>query len=78
MCLAIPAKIIKISKDGSSAKVDYGGVIRDVNIEMIDVTAGEYVLIHAGFAIEIMDKETALTNLKEIDNLLKVQEEMQE
>ncbi len=56
MCYAIPAKIMSI--DGDSAEVDYGGVIKKVNIFLIDgAEVGELVLVHAGFAIERMNKE---------------------
>jgi hydrogenase expression/formation protein HypC len=54
MCLAIPAKIIKIN--GQLAVVDFQGVQKEVNISLVDVKAGDYVMIHAGFAIEKMDK----------------------
>lgn len=50
MCLAIPGKIIELS--GQEALVDFNGVRRTVNISFIrNVTIGDYVLVHAGFAI---------------------------
>lgn len=61
MCLAVPAKIIEIN--GDNAKVDFGGVLRTVNISLVDVEVGEYVIVHAGFAIEIMDEEEAKKTL---------------
>ncbi|MEA4901111.1 HypC/HybG/HupF family hydrogenase formation chaperone [Desulfitobacterium sp.] len=58
MCLAIPAKVI--SMDGSIAKVDMMGNERIVSIDLVpEVQIGEFVLIHAGFAIEIIDDEIA-------------------
>ncbi len=57
MCLAVPGKVLEI--DGDRAKVDYGGVIRDANISMVPAKVGDYVLVHAGFAIEIMDRREA-------------------
>ena len=57
MCLAVPGKVLEI--EGDRAKVDYGGVIRDANISMVPAKVGDYVLVHAGFAIEIMDEEEA-------------------
>jgi len=59
MCLAIPSKIIKIG-DGH-ADVDVGGIIKRVNVTFIDgPKVGEYVLVHAGFAIQkIAEKEAA-------------------
>jgi hydrogenase expression/formation protein HypC len=64
MCLAIPAKIVKIN--GQLAIVDFQGVQKEVNISLVDVKIGEYVMIHAGFAIEKMDKNYA----KEIESYL--------
>lgn len=65
MCLAIPAKIVTI--DGSMAKVDMMGNERIVSIDLVpEVVMGEYVLIHAGFAISIIDDESA----KETEELL--------
>ncbi len=57
MCYAIPAKIIK--RDGDSARVDYGGVKKTVNVSLVDSKVGEYVLVHAGFAIEKVDEKRA-------------------
>ena len=64
MCLAIPALIVK--KDGSWAKADIGGVVRDVNLDLVDRPAeiGDYVLVHAGFAIRKLDKEDAEETLE--------------
>ncbi len=63
MCLAIPAKVM--SKDGTVAKVDFGeGTTRDVNVSMVDVDVGQYVIVHAGFAIEVMDEEDAKETLQ--------------
>jgi hydrogenase expression/formation protein HypC len=54
MCLAIPMKVIE--KTGNSGKVQAGNVTYDANFTLIpDVRTGDYVLIHAGFAIEKLD-----------------------
>jgi hydrogenase expression/formation protein HypC len=51
MCLAVPGKIIKL--DGNKAVVDFKGVSREVVVSMIDnPEVGDYVIIHAGFAIQ--------------------------
>jgi hydrogenase expression/formation protein HypC len=63
MCLAIPGKITEITSD-THAKVDFGGVLRQVNIELVKPKVGEYVVVHAGFAIEIMTAKDAEENLK--------------
>ena len=66
MCLGIPMKITKI--EGQFAWVKTGGLTRQVNIEMVPkVRVGDYVVVHAGFAIEIIDQESAGQTL----NLLK-------
>ncbi len=69
MCYAIPAKILDIS--GDNATVDYGGVEKAVNLHFVEnVALGDYVLIHAGFAIEKLEKRSALESLKLINEML--------
>jgi hydrogenase expression/formation protein HypC len=59
MCLAIPAKVNKINKN--IAEIESLGVTKKVDITLIpDVKIGDYVIVHAGFAIQIIDKEEAL------------------
>lgn len=63
MCLAIPAKVLE--KKGNTAKVDFGGeIIREVNISLVDVKIDEYVIVHAGFAIQVLDEKTAKESLQ--------------
>ena len=58
MCLAIPAKIIKI--DGFTAEVDIEGNIKEVNITLTpEAKVGDYLLLHAGYAIQILDEKSA-------------------
>ena len=58
MCLAVPARVSEIN--GELAKVDFGGgVIREANISLVDTKVGDYVLVHAGYAIQVLDKEEA-------------------
>jgi hydrogenase expression/formation protein HypC len=58
MCLAIPGKVLKI--DNMIARVDFGyGTFRDVDVSLVDVVVGEYVLVHTGYAIKVMDEEEA-------------------
>ena len=69
MCYAIPARIINIS--GDEATVDYGGVKKKVNINLVDtVEVDDYVLIHAGFIIEKLDKHSAEESLRIIRNYI--------
>ena len=59
MCLAIPGKVKKIFKD-NSAEIEIGGIVKPISLDLIPkVKLGDYVLIHAGFAIEIIDEKQA-------------------
>ncbi|MFH1448025.1 MAG: HypC/HybG/HupF family hydrogenase formation chaperone [Candidatus Micrarchaeota archaeon] len=63
MCYAIPARILKV--EGDNATVDYGGVRKKANISLMDeVAVGDYILIHAGFAIEKLEKKSAEESLQ--------------
>ncbi|MDY0293328.1 MAG: HypC/HybG/HupF family hydrogenase formation chaperone [Candidatus Methanomethylophilaceae archaeon] len=62
MCLAVPGKIIRI--DGDNGDIDFGGVVKQANISMVEANVGDWAVIHAGFAIEIMDEEEAQETLK--------------
>jgi hydrogenase expression/formation protein HypC len=57
MCVAYPGEVKKI--DGTMAKVDFSGSLVDVNIGVVKAKVGDYVLVHAGCAIEAMNKEKA-------------------
>ena len=58
MCLAIPMKVIEIKN--SEGIVELGGVEREANLQLVeDVRVGDYILIHAGFAIQKLDREEA-------------------
>lgn len=61
MCLAIPARVIEVN--GDLAKVDFGGVVREVNVSLVDAKVGDYVLVHAGYAIQVLDEKEARETL---------------
>ena len=63
MCLAVPGKIVSI--EDSLAEVDLAGTIRKASLLLVpDARTGDYVLIHAGFAIQVLDEDYALETLK--------------
>jgi len=63
MCLAIPARVIDIN--GPTAVIDAGGNRREVNVSLLDdLEVGDYVLVHAGFAISKWAEEEAKETLK--------------
>lgn len=67
MCFAVPGKVIEI--DGENAKIDYGKEInREGNISLISCKIGDYVIIQAGFVVEIVDKNRALRLLEMLEN----------
>jgi hydrogenase expression/formation protein HypC len=57
MCIAVPGRVISI--DGDSATVDFSGNVITADIRLVDVAVGDYVLVHAGCAIEVMKREEA-------------------
>lgn len=72
MCLAIPAKVISIKQD--KAEVDFGeGVLREANITLVKVKVGDYVLVHAGYAIQVLDEEEAEETLELWNQILQVE-----
>lgn len=59
MCLAIPAKIVQIKED-NLATVDFLGATRDISLDLTpQAHVDDYVLVHAGFAIEVVDEQFA-------------------
>jgi len=63
MCLAIPGKVVNV--EGDKAQVDFGeGVLREVNVTLVEAKIGEYVLVHAGYAIQVLDEKEALETLQ--------------
>ena len=70
MCLAIPAKVMELQ--GNVAKVDFGeGVLREINVMLVDAKIGEYLLVHAGYAIQVIDRKAAEETLQLWNEILK-------
>ncbi len=69
MCLAVPSRIIEMN--GGVAKVDVDGVVREASLMLLDdVKIGDYVIVHAGFAISKVDEEAALQTLEDMRTIL--------
>lgn len=68
MCLAIPGKVLKT--DGEFAEIEFEGLKRRVNIMLVpDIKKGQYCLVHAGFAIEKIDKKYAMETQKYLEDM---------
>lgn len=63
MCLGIPVKIVEI--EGADALVESGGLRQRIRIDFVpEARVGDYVIVHAGFAISLLEKEEALETLQ--------------
>ena len=82
MCLAIPGKIVEIvDVENRIAKVDVGGVRRNINIGMLpenETHVGDYVLIHVGFAMSKVDEHEAQETLRVLRELGEYQNEFEQ
>lgn len=66
MCLAIPGKILQLNNDGITALVDFNGIQQNVIVALImNPKIGQYVIVHAGYAIEQMDEGDALEAIEQ-------------
>jgi len=64
-----------MSLDGSKANVDFGqGVLRAVNVSLVDAKVGEYVLVHAGYAIQVLEEKEALETLSLWNDILQAEQ----
>jgi hydrogenase expression/formation protein HypC len=77
MCLAIPLKLVSVN--GADAVGEVGGIQREVSIMMTpDVKVGDYVIVHAGFAIQVLDQKEAEENLEILRQIGEAVEDKQE
>lgn len=68
MCLAVPCKIVGI--EGDIATIEVAGVRREASLSLIDdPTIGDYVIVHAGYAIHKIDETTAMESLKALNEV---------
>ncbi len=71
MCLAVPGKVVKI--DGNRAMVEYDEVKKWVDISLLEkVNVGDYILVHAGYGIEIVNVDEAIKTLELYKEILDV------
>ena len=74
MCLAVPVQVI--SMNGDDAEVEIGGVKRRVSIVLTpEVKVGDYVLLHTGYAINVVDEAEAQETLKIFEEMARLEEE---
>jgi hydrogenase expression/formation protein HypC len=74
MCLAVPVQVLSI--DGNEAEVEIGGVKRRVSIMLTpEAKAGDYVLLHTGYAINVIDEAEAQETLKILGEMVRLADE---
>jgi hydrogenase expression/formation protein HypC len=79
MCLGVPGKILSIYESGTlqMAKIDFGGVIREACVEAVpDAKVGDWTIIHAGFALNLLSEEEAQETLDALRELALIDEEI--
>jgi hydrogenase expression/formation protein HypC len=75
MCLAVPARITKI--EGAMAEAELGGITRQVSVLFTpDVKIGDYVVMHAGYAINILDQQEAEATFRLLEEVMSSDEDV--
>lgn len=73
MCLAIPGKIVSIIGDQplqKTGKISFGGIVKEVSLAYVpEAKVGDYVIVHVGFALSIVDEEAALQTLADLEEI---------
>jgi len=79
MCLAVPGQILSLAGEDPimrTARVDFGGVIKEINLAYTpEARVGDYVLVHVGFAISVLDADEAGRIFKHLEELGVLEEE---
>ena len=85
MCLSVPAEVISFSEGDPllrSGKVSFGGILKEINFAFLpEAKVGDFVLVHVGFAISLIDRERAenvFSTLKELADLVAQEDQSQE
>jgi len=78
MCLAVPGKLLSITGDDPLArtgKVSFGGILKEVNLTCVpEAKIGDYVIVHAGLAISVLDEEEAARTLEYLQEIQEINE----
>jgi hydrogenase expression/formation protein HypC len=77
MCLAVPGQIVSIEGEGDlrMARVNFGGIVKDVNLAYVpEALTGEYVIVHVGFALSVVDEAEAKRTLEYLQELGELEE----
>jgi hydrogenase expression/formation protein HypC len=78
MCLAVPGKLLSIAGDDPLArtgKVSFGGILKEVNLFCVpEAKIGDYVIVHAGLAISVLDEEEAARTLEYLQEIQEINE----
>ena len=76
MCIAAPAQVVEINREENWLFADFGGARQQAKLDLLpEVDVGDYVLIHAGYAIEKLTEEAAKESLEAWEELLEILEE---
>jgi hydrogenase expression/formation protein HypC len=79
MCLAVPGKITEIYDQNSlrMGRIDFGGVIREACLEALpDAQVGDYTIVHAGFALNLLSEEEARETLDALQEIADIEAEL--
>lgn len=76
MCLAIPGQLLSISGNDplqKMGKVSFGGLVKEVNLAYVpEVQVGDYVIVHVGFALSIVDEQAAQQTLTDLQQIVTI------
>jgi len=79
MCLAVPGKLLSIAGDDlltRTGKVSFGGILKEVNLTCVpEAKVGDYVIVHAGLAISLLDEEEAARTLEYLREIQEINEQ---
>ncbi len=81
MCLAVPGEILEITNEDPIMRignVSFGGVVKEINLAYVPEAAiGDYVIVHVGFAISVLDEEEAMQTLQYLTEINTIAEELE-